>query len=317
MTAAIILATYAIGAGCVLHLLIERAHWLSRAPRVTIAIWLAAAASVVMSAALAGVELAFPTHAFRDELAAFVTACGDALSGHPSSAPPRPFAILAGPTITGLAVARSAHCALSVFFGGRRGRRAHCSALLLVGRHHRALDALVVEYDEPAAYCVPGRKGLIVITRGALNSLHPSQVHAVIAHERAHLNGRHHLLLNAAQAVARIVPRLPLFARLGREIPRLVEILADDTAAREHGRDTIATALMAVARASTPANALGVGGDTAVARIVRLLSPAPAPLGKRQRLLAALGVSGLLAGPASVLLAPPLIAFLAGCPTLQ
>ncbi|MGW6503375.1 M56 family metallopeptidase [Nonomuraea angiospora] len=317
MTAAIVLAAYAVGAGCTLHLLIERALWLNRAPRAAITVWLAAAGSVVMSAMLAGIELAFPTHAFGDELAAFVTACADALSGHPSTPTPRPLVVLAGLTATGGTAARLAYCTMSVLIGGWRGRRAHRSALLLVGRRHRELGALVVEHDEPAAYCVPGRESLIVITRGALNGLHPSQVRAMIAHERAHLDGHHHLVLAAAQAIARMVPRLPLFARLRQEIPRLVEILADDAAAREHGRDTVATALVAVARASTPAGALGAGGDTAVARVVRLLSPAPAPLGTGQRLLAALGVTGLLTGPAAVLLLPPLIAFLAGCPTLQ
>lgn len=96
MTAAIVLATYALIAGCTLHLLIERARRLSRAPRAAIAVWPAAGGSVVTSAMLAGVELAFPTHAFGDELAAFVAACANALSGHPSSAAPRPLAVLAG-----------------------------------------------------------------------------------------------------------------------------------------------------------------------------------------------------------------------------
>jgi Zn-dependent protease with chaperone function len=44
-------------------------------------------------------------------------------------------------------------------------------------------------------YCVPGRLPTIVVTTGALAVLEPEQLAAVLAHERAHLAGRHHLLL--------------------------------------------------------------------------------------------------------------------------
>ncbi|TDD13757.1 hypothetical protein E1294_39770 [Nonomuraea diastatica] len=41
-------------------------------------------------------------------------------------------------------------------------------------------------------YCVPGRHSQMVITTGAMRSLGPEQVAAVLAHEQAHLRGRHH-----------------------------------------------------------------------------------------------------------------------------
>lgn len=95
-----------------------------------------------------------------------------------------------------------------------------------------------------------------------------------------------------------------------------MELLADDVAAREHPRTVIAAVLIAVAGASTPIAAMGAGGETALIRIRRLLSPASPVLCRREKILGALGVGGLLAGPAVVLVLPSLIVFLATCPAL-
>lgn len=117
----------------------------------------------------------------------------------------------------------------------------------------------MVDYDERLAYCLPGRKGHAVITTGALASLAPEQVAAVLAHEQAHLRGRHHLVLAAAEALALAFPRLPLFEQARIEVARLVELLADDVAARRHPRIHIAAALIRLATGRVPAFALGAG----------------------------------------------------------
>ncbi len=92
----------------------------------------------------------------------------------------------------------------------------------------------MVEDDRPAAYCVVGRPpNAIVVTSAALRSLSRSELKAVLAHEKnAHISGRHHYILMVLRAVALTLPRLPLFARAERCVAELLEMCADDTAAR-------------------------------------------------------------------------------------
>ncbi len=84
----------------------------------------------------------------------------------------------------------------------QRQTRAHAQAAPIVGRRLPVTSpggdpAVVLDDPRPAAYCVPGRPGTIVLTSGALAVLDPAQLAAVLAHERAHLAGRHHLRARA------------------------------------------------------------------------------------------------------------------------
>lgn len=141
------------------------------------------------------------------------------------------------------------------------------------------------------------------MTRGALEVLTEEQLRAVLDHERAHIAGRHHLALAAAEGFGRAFRGLPL-ARLGREqTALLLEMAADDRALRRHRRDDLATAMCEVAAGQTPQAALGSGGPGAVIRLRRILTPAAAP--RR-----ATGVALILAS----LTAPALPLLLACCP---
>jgi Zn-dependent protease with chaperone function len=182
----------------------------------------------------------------------------------------------------------------------RRQRRRHAEAVAVLGRALPELDAVVVEHDAPAAWCLPGRERRIVVTTGAVRTLDPQQLRAVVAHERAHLRGRHHLLLAAADAIARAFPLLPLCRHAGLEIAGLVEMLADDAAARSHGRAVLAAALVGVGEGAAPSTALAAGGPSAVRRMRRMLVP-PRPLRLPSR-AAALG------GAAAVVVFPPCVA---------
>ena len=121
-------------------------------------------------------------------------------------------------------------------------------------------------------YCLPGRRR-IVLTTGALSRLDDGELDAVLAHERAHLSGRHHLVLALAAALPRAFPAVGLFAVAARQVAYLVEIAADDAAARRAPRLAVASALLAVAGAGLPAGALGAGGSAASQRIQRLINP--------------------------------------------
>jgi len=172
--------------------------------------------------------------------------------------------------------------------------REHAEAARIVG--HRVdgqgtggADApFVLDATRPAVYCVPGRPPTVVVTTGALAVLEPGQLTAVLAHERAHLAGRHHLLLAVTRSLAAVAPFIPLFARGAGEVARLAEMRADDAAARRggaQGRRTLLTALLAMGTGVTaapvpaspvPASWLPATGGVVAARVRRLAAP-PAP----------------------------------------
>jgi Zn-dependent protease with chaperone function len=166
--------------------------------------------------------------------------------------------------------------------------REHAEAARIVGRRVGVPDAaFVLDAARPAVYCVPGRPPTIVLTTGALAVLDPEQLAAVLAHERAHLAGRHHLLLAATRSLAAVAPFVPLFTRGTAEVARLAEMRADDAAARpaggaagsEQGRRRLLTALLAMAAgagpapAAVPASWLPATGGVVAARVRRLAEP--------------------------------------------
>lgn len=307
MTVAAILALYAIAAAVGLPRLLGRARWSDHAPRLAIVLWQAACASVIASVLLVAFAIAVPASVLGHDLAAFFEACAAMLAHAPGLSSTTTAIALA--TAGGVS-ARIAWCGAVVHLRASAERRRHAEMLALLGRHDGALDAIVVDYDERLAYCLPGRQGRAVITTGALRNLSPEQAAAVLAHEQAHLRGRHHLVLAGAETLTKAFPGVPLFERARAEITRLVELLADDVAARRHPRILIATALVQLATGRAPAFALGAGGETALTRVRRMLNP-EVRLARRERLAGLLAVGLLLAGPAAVALVPGLAAFLA------
>lgn len=164
--------------------------------------------------------------------------------------------------------------------------RAHAEAARITG--HRLPGggaAVVLDAARPAAYCVPGRPGAIVLTSGALAVLDSRQLAAVLAHERAHLAGRHHLLITLTRGLAATLPGVPLFTRGPAEVALLAEMCADDTAARHSSRPALITALLAMGTgAAVPAAALAAATSAVTARVHRLLEPAPPARHARNRL---------------------------------
>ena len=195
-----------------------------------------------------------------------------------------------GLAVAGGVLARLAYSVAAVARDERRRRREHAQAVRIVGRTDPALGATIVDSDVPAIYCLAGRPHTIVVTSGAREVLPAEQLRAALAHERAHLAGRHHLVLVLARALSRAFPAVTFFDLAAQETARLVEVLADDTAARRHGRRTVAEALLRLACGRIPAAALGAGGAGVLPRVQRLLAPAPVTAGQRLRWAAALAV---------------------------
>jgi beta-lactamase regulating signal transducer with metallopeptidase domain len=181
----------------------------------------------------------------------------------------------------------------------QRRTRAHAEAARITGRRLTAAGQggmVVLDAPQPAAYCVPGRPGTIVVTSGALAVLEPAQLNAVVAHERAHLAGRHHQLIALSRGLGAVFPAVPLFSRGPAELARLAEMRADDVASGQAGRRPLIEALVAMrtgtpvsptgaarkpvpipppTTTALPAAALAAAGYAVTARVERLLDPPP------------------------------------------
>lgn len=176
--------------------------------------------------------------------------------------------------------------------------------------------ALVIESSRRAVYCLAGRRPTIVITRAALQALDDAQLAAVISHEQAHLRGRHHTVLAVTSGLSRALYRVRLFSDGAREVARLLEMCADDAAARRHSADTVVDALLALTLpnptapmpapvAAMSAPALSAAGTGVPQRVQRLLFP---PDQRRARITLSLAAGATLLGPvvtASLLIAVP------------
>lgn len=195
--------------------------------------------------------------------------------------------------------ARIAYCMLATFGTLWLRQRAHTKALRVLATRDAERGILVLDHNDPACYCLPGRPGTVVVTTGALRVLTQKQLQAVLAHERAHLAGRHHLILAFALAVRRAVPRVRLLVYAEAETRRLIELTADDAAADHFGAATVASALAVIGAGHLPGAALGIqGGDLppAAARVTRLIG-ADRRLRGRARLVSLLAATAAVAVP--------------------
>ncbi len=148
--------------------------------------------------------------------------------------------------------------------------------------------AAVLDHPTPVAYCLPGLRSRLVISRGVLDVLNPSELDAVLAHERAHLCERHDLVVLPFVAWGATLPVpirswLPGILRSQRAVAELIEMRADDIAARQCGAEHLAAALQAVSDPYAGVETAGVTRDKTQSRAHR---PATSPASVRLRRLA-------------------------------
>ena len=191
-----------------------------------------------------------------------------------------------------------------------RTRARHRDLLELLVSPAPDVDARVLESPVPAAFCIPGARPMLVLSSGMIEELDAGQLAAVVAHERAHLRERHHLLLLPFVAWRAALPVLPAADRAHDAVRDLVEMRADDVALAELSgpapRRTLAQAIVAAAAGGAPQGALAVNGGPLAARVTRLVEPAdPLPAWGRPVALAA--ALALLAVPTVLLLLPALL----------
>jgi hypothetical protein len=297
VTAAVLFALYAAAAGMLAPSAL-RGRWVTRSPRLAISLWLVLPVSWVTAVVMAVLAAAAP----------FPLAW-------PGPGPGR-IRVLAGPpmpggraiAVAGLALAaavalRAGWCLADEWYRGWRGGREHAALVAATGRPGPEQGMVILDHDAPAVYCLTCGRGQIVVSAGALAALTPGQIRAVLAHERAHLRGRHHTMLTLATGLARAFPGVPLLAQAGPQLGLLAEMAADDASARGHRREDLAAALVILAGAGPRPAALTAGGPAAMTRLQRLLTP------PQQHTWAATlaAVAGLLP-PAAIACVPLIIA---------
>ncbi|HTA01405.1 MAG TPA: M56 family metallopeptidase [Streptosporangiaceae bacterium] len=310
MTVAAVLIAYAVCVGTLGSRLLGRARWTARAPLLAIVTYLAAGWSVVAALGLAGLTLAIHATALGGGLSQLIGACVLRLRetyGTPGGAT----VAALGLSLAGAVAARTVLTAMTHLRSAGQQALLHAETARLVGRPEPSLGAVLVEHSDPVAYCVSGRHPTVILSTGAVQALEPAQLSAVLAHERAHLTGRHHRLLAMARIGRLVLPFLPLMRDADAQVARLVEMHADDAAARASDPRSLATALVVLATGASPAPGLAASATDSVARIHRLLRPAePLSAGRRQLLRAT--AASLALTPVLLALAPAMLALALG-----
>jgi Zn-dependent protease with chaperone function len=149
-------------------------------------------------------------------------------------------------------------------------------------------ELAVLDHEGLEAFALPGAPGRIVVSRGMLCTLDHPERKALLAHERAHLRGRHHLFVIGWQLAATVNPLLrPLVTAGGF----LLERWADEDAAASVGDRTLVARAVARAALATSGKQRHVGvlaatGGPVPRRVQALLAPPPPPRQRRFPLVA-------------------------------
>ena len=275
------------------------ARWALRCPGQALLLWQAVGLAVGLLAVELAVTLALspagPTHA--EALSALA-------AGSVATMPVWSGVALA---VAALLLLRLLTVLLSSVALTLRARGRHRRLVDLVGTRNPLLaGARVVEHDVPLAYCLPGLRPRVVLSSGVLSLLRDDEVRAVLAHEAAHVDQRHDLVVLPFVALRSTFPGVEGVRTAQREVAFLVEVLADDAATRRHAPDVLARALYKIGAAGVPEGGLAVGGpggagpaggredSSVLLRAQRLLHPQP-PLPVRARLTVLVGTLVVLA----------------------
>lgn len=270
MTSAALLLAYGVTAGTWGARSLLHAPWARRAPRLAIAAWQAVAASVLLSLVAAGAALSVSLQHVRADLAKILDLCAENLKdGY--AAPGGTVVAALGLAAAALLTARTLWCGAQATRSDRRERTALVAALDMVARNDVIAGALVLDHEQPYAFCIGGRRHRLVVTTALLDALGPEELQAVLAHEEAHLRQRHHLALLACRILfGTLSPLFPVFRQAMPHVRLYAELSADDSARRDVGALPLRTALATLACAPAPSGALAASASDVETRLLRL-----------------------------------------------
>lgn len=258
--------------------MLARASWPYRSPRAALVLWQAIALAAVLSAFSSGLAIG-----------GLLLVPGP--DGRPTTAPTDEIDALGLPlwtlyvVVLAITLGIGAKLMFSVAQVAVRTRRRRSRHRMLVDlldrtdksdnpfRGLRDADIRVLDAAEPIAYCLPGLRQRVVLSRGTLASLSEAEVTAILSHERSHLRSRHDLVLEAFTAVNEAFPRIVRSKSALSSVQLLVELLADDTAVKVTGPTPLARALVTCAGSTAPRGAMAAGGPHTLIRVQRLSGP--------------------------------------------
>jgi Zn-dependent protease with chaperone function len=330
-----LLAVLAIVLAWPVPILLSRASWPARSPFTAMLLWQAIALAGGLS--MIGAMLVYGLEPIGDNLISGLRGLAAmVLLNAPTTA--LGFWHLFALSAAALLTAHLVFTLLLTYYKIERQRRRHRELLaLLAAPSVDAARTVVISHDAPVAYCLPGgARSVTVLSDGLMAALEPAELRAVLSHENAHLNQRHHLLLWAFAAWRQALPWLPT-TRLAQEaVNSLIEMLADDVALKTESKATLIKAIAIVASGPTggmaagmatgmaaaavpsahpglaldgleaPAGAVSGSARTTMSRVSRLLSPQP-QLAAAARGLVLAGCALLLALPTALLIVPGLL----------
>jgi len=296
---------------------LARARWTAATPAASVVLWQAVVLASVLSAV--GVVLIAP-----EELTSALRAGPDVQA----------WGLVGALAVALLIVARLVVSFVGVLRRSAARRERHRELVDLLDDAERRTDLggaatseglRVLDAPLPLAYGLPGRSPRVVVSDGALRLLDDAQLRAVLAHEQAHLDARHDLVLESFAAFHRAVPRPLRNERALGAVELLLEAAADDAASRRCGRAPVAAALERLGGALDPGVGSLAAADaeahrspdaaSATEQRHRRLERLGAPPGGRLRATAVVLLAGLvLVLPPAVLVAPWLAGALASAP---
>src|SRR5699024_7761309 len=234
-----------------------------RSPRLALAAW--AGSLITLLATLAAVPAALLVRPGRGTLDS-AAVCMEHLRAR-GSLPWLPAPARAVAVGTLVLLARLVTVAAIRVWRHRRDTADHLRMLHLIAEDRRpgsGAEVLVLPTDDPLCYSLGGAAPTIVVGRGRADDA------AALAHEYAHLAGRHHRLVLLARICAHALPWLPLCRQAPDAMAGLVEFAADRRAARVHGDHRVQEALAQWSVAPTPGVAVLLPAAPASAAAVTL-----------------------------------------------
>ena len=286
--------------------LLMRAAWVQRAPGWGVLAWQGLTVSLVLAMFMLGFALAAPLPPLAAALARLCATTVPEVLEHYLTPAGYGLAVIAVAGV-GAGVLRLCWLAATTVTNTVRARRAQGRALDLLGHQHPD-GFVVVEHRTPLVYCLPGMRGRIVVTSGALEALTSEELDLVLAHERSHLRARHDIALTLAQVLRRTFARVGVFRTAHEQVATLVEMQADDAAQDPRG---LARALVTLG-CGAPQPGLAAGDVAAVARVKRLTGTR-GPWSRAKGSAVLVATLALLSVPVLLALAPMIQMVLTGC----
>lgn len=153
-------------------------------------------------------------------------------------------------------------------------------------------DITVVADSSPTAFCAGYLRPRVYVSTAALAALGPSELDAVLAHERHHRDRRDPLRIDVVRTLSDALFFLPALRRLALRYESLAELAADESAVRRSGGAPALARAMMVFGERADASVVGIAPE----RVDHLLGTAPRwQLPAALLVTAAITLAGILA----------------------